>query len=315
MFDGAAAGIAPTFIDAWAGTFCYAFQIYFDFSGYCDMAVGLARMFGIRLPMNFASPYKATSIIDFWRRWHITLSRFLRDYLYIPLGGNRQGPIRRYVNVFVTMVLGGLWHGAGWTFVLWGALHGIMIMVNQAWRQWRRSRPAAALLSESASTAAPRLFSRMRPFSRALTFLLVAVAWVPFRAVDFAACVRVYEGMVGLNGISLPAVAQAAWVTLPGQSWLAGVEFRGTRVDPFTIVFWMPILLGAVWFLPNSMEYMRMTRPILATPNYPATYLSRARPRIPVWRRQPAVALLVGAAAALSLIKFNDTSQFLYFQF
>ena len=121
---------------AWIGTLAYTLQIYFDFSGYCDMALGLARLFGIRLPINFNSPYKATNIVDFWRRWHITLSRFLRDYLYIPLGGNRQGKARRYVNLLATMVLGGLWHGAAWTFVAWGALHGTYLIINHAWNAY-----------------------------------------------------------------------------------------------------------------------------------------------------------------------------------
>ena len=119
---------------AWVTVLCYSFQLYYDFSGYSDMAIGLARMFGFRLPVNFYSPYKSTSIIDFWRRWHITLSRFLRDYLYIPLGGNRRGPVRRYVNLGIVMLLGGLWHGANWTFVVWGAVHGLMLALNHAWR-------------------------------------------------------------------------------------------------------------------------------------------------------------------------------------
>ena len=122
---------------AWLSTLAYTLQIYFDFSGYSDMAVGLALLFGIRLPVNFRSPYKATSIIEFWRRWHITLSRFLRDYLYIPLGGNRLGEQRRYQNLLVTMLLGGLWHGAAWNFVIWGGLHGIYLCINHLWRAWR----------------------------------------------------------------------------------------------------------------------------------------------------------------------------------
>ena len=119
---------------AWQGALAYTLQLYFDFSGYTDMAIGLARMFGVKLPVNFNSPYKAPRIIDFWRRWHMTLSRFLRDYLYIPLGGNRKGPARRYLNLMLTMLLGGLWHGAGWTYVVWGGLHGLYLLVNHAWR-------------------------------------------------------------------------------------------------------------------------------------------------------------------------------------
>jgi D-alanyl-lipoteichoic acid acyltransferase DltB (MBOAT superfamily) len=127
-----------TLFEAWGGALAYTFQLYFDFSGYSDMAIGLSRLFGIRLPLNFDSPYKATNIIDFWRRWHMTLSRFLRDYLYLPLGGNRKGKVRRYANLMVTMLLGGLWHGAGWTFVIWGGLHGFYLIVNHAWHAFLR---------------------------------------------------------------------------------------------------------------------------------------------------------------------------------
>lgn len=132
VFDYAAIGGSPTFAEAWIGVLAYTFQIYFDFSAYSEMAIGLARLFGLRLPQNFASPYKARSITEFWHRWHITLSRFLRDYLYIPLGGNRKGYIKQKTNVFITMFLGGIWHGAGWTFMIWGALHGLFLIINHA---------------------------------------------------------------------------------------------------------------------------------------------------------------------------------------
>src|SRR6516164_1639356 len=129
---------------AWLATLAYTFQIYFDFSGYSDIAVGLALLFGIRLPVNFRSPYKAMSIIEFWRRWHITLSRFLRDYLYIPLGGNRLGEQRRHLNLMITMLLGGLWHGAGWNFLIWGGLHGLYLCANHLWQAWRGEAKAAS---------------------------------------------------------------------------------------------------------------------------------------------------------------------------
>jgi len=137
VFNAAEIGATVTFFSAWGGALAYTLQLYFDFSGYSDMAIGIAYMFGIKLPINFNSPYKATSIIDFWRRWHITLSRFLRDYLYFALGGNRKGSIRRYINLFLTMLLGGIWHGAGWTFVIWGMLHGTYLIINHAWRKIR----------------------------------------------------------------------------------------------------------------------------------------------------------------------------------
>src|SRR6202011_1739509 len=159
----------PSFAQAWIGALAYTFQLYFDFSGYSDMAIGISLMFGVFLPLNFNSPYKATNIVDFWRRWHMTLSQFLRDYLYIPLGGNRRGPVLRYVNLMITMALGGLWHGAAWTFVIWGVLHGLYLCINHVWNNYG---PAIA----------PRFERPARLAAFALTFLSVVVPWVFFRA-------------------------------------------------------------------------------------------------------------------------------------
>ena len=193
-FAAASHGAALSLIEAWYAAASYALQIYFDFSGYSDMAIGLARMFNVRFPLNFASPYQATNISDFWRRWHITLSRFLRDYLYIPLGGNRHGELRRNRNVMVTMLLGGLWHGAGWNFVLWGGLHGLALVIHGWFR--RTNLPCPALLG------------------RALTLLFVIIAWVPFRAADTAAACAMLRGMAGLNGLVLPQMIVHAFPPL-----------------------------------------------------------------------------------------------------
>jgi len=169
VFGQVALGNQPATGVAWYGALAYSLQLLFDFSGYSDMAIGLGRMFNVRFPLNFNSPYQAADITDFWKRWHISLSTFLRDHLYIPLGGNRLGPFRRYLNLFLTMLLGGLWHGAGWTFVLWGSLHGIYLMINHAWlrlirpHDWARSTAAALL-------------------GRLVTLLAVVAAWVVFRA-------------------------------------------------------------------------------------------------------------------------------------
>ena len=163
-FAAAAQGAPLSFFEAWYAALAYALQIYFDFSGYSDMAIGLARMLNVRFPLNFASPYKATNIVEFWRCWHITLSRFLRDHVYIPLGGNRQGEVRRNVNLMATMLLGGLWHGAAWNFVLWGGLHGLYLLIHR-WFPWKLP---------------PRV-------GHVLTLLAVVVAWVPFRAPTLAA--------------------------------------------------------------------------------------------------------------------------------
>jgi alginate O-acetyltransferase complex protein AlgI len=172
----------PSFDQAWIGALAYTFQLYFDFSGYSDMAIGISLMFGIFLPLNFNSPYKASSIIDFWRRWHMTLSQFLRDYLYIPLGGNRHGRALRYVNLMITMLLGGLWHGAAWTFVAWGALHGVYLCINHAWSNYG---PAIA----------PRFARPANMAAFILTFLSVVVAWVFFRADSLSSAALILSKM------------------------------------------------------------------------------------------------------------------------
>jgi alginate O-acetyltransferase complex protein AlgI len=172
----------PSFDQAWIGALAYTFQLYFDFSGYSDMAIGISLMFGIFLPFNFDSPYKARSIIDFWRRWHMTLSQFLRDYLYIPLGGNRHGRLLRYVNLMVTMALGGLWHGAAWTFVAWGVLHGLYLCINHAWNSF-------------APKVAPRFAGAADIAALLLTFASVVVAWVLFRADSMASAALILSKM------------------------------------------------------------------------------------------------------------------------
>jgi alginate O-acetyltransferase complex protein AlgI len=177
---------------AWVAAFSYGWQIYFDFSGYSDMAIGLSRLFGVNLPLNFDSPYQSRSIIDFWRRWHMTLSRFLRDYLYFSLGGNRAGLMRRYGNLMVTMVLGGLWHGAGWNFALWGALHGAYLMLNHGWR---------ALAQAVGLSRLPAVFRQLgMQVAWALTLLASIAAFVPFRAGSLLTTQHVLLGMVGKYG-------------------------------------------------------------------------------------------------------------------
>ncbi|MDR3536742.1 MAG: MBOAT family O-acyltransferase [Acetobacteraceae bacterium] len=205
-FDAAAHGATLTLFEAWYAALAYALQIYFDFSGYSDMAIGLARMLNVRFPRNFDSPYQARSISDFWRRWHMTLSRFLRDYLYIPLGGNRAGERRRLLNLMLTMLLGGLWHGAAWSFVLWGGLHGLYLVVHSQWRRTGWQLPALP--------------------AQALTLLAVILAWVPFRADGLPTAWRMLRGMLGLNGVALPAMlVQFA----PALGWIA----RPVPVLPF----------------------------------------------------------------------------------
>jgi alginate O-acetyltransferase complex protein AlgI len=278
VFDAAGKGATLSFLAAWGGALSYTFQLYFDFSGYSDMAIGLARLFGIVFPANFNSPYKAASIIDFWRRWHMTLSRFLRDYLYIPLGGGRCHPLRRHANVMATMLLGGLWHGAGWTFVIWGGLHGLYLVLNHGWRAVReRWFPRYALPPAPA-----------RALAQLLTFVAVVVAWVFFRSESLAAAQAMLEGMAGLNGIS--------------------------KADPY--YYGAPELKGLLamfviaWGLPNAQQLLHRHRPVLAT--YAEDIPSPGRLS---WRPSAAWALLTAALLITAAVNLTHVSEFLYYQF
>lgn len=189
VFDAAEKNWPVSGAEAWLGSFCYTFQLYFDFSGYTDMALGAALMLGISLPENFNAPYRSTGIVDFWRRWHITLGTWLRDFLYIPLGGNRKGRARQYLNLFLTMLIGGVWHGAGWTFAVWGAMHGAMLAVNHYFRASIRGRPLEVFCARPAARAA----------CAALTFFCVNFAWVVFRAESLDGALAMYRPMLGLD--------------------------------------------------------------------------------------------------------------------
>jgi alginate O-acetyltransferase complex protein AlgI len=173
----------PTFVDAWLGNICFAFQIFFDFAGYSAMAIGLGRMLGFKYPENFRDPYLAVTIQDFWRRWHISLSSWLRDYLYISLGGNRYGDVRTYTNLLLTMAIGGLWHGASWSFLLWGVIHGTALAIARFWNQRGLWWPAA--------------------LSYPATLLTVLFAWTPFRATSWDGTLAMLSGQMGLNGFAL----------------------------------------------------------------------------------------------------------------
>jgi alginate O-acetyltransferase complex protein AlgI len=190
VFDTVARGGSPGFADTWIGALAYTLQLYFDFSGYSDMALGLGLLFGVRLPLNFNSPYQATNIIDFWRRWHMSLSAFLRDYLYFALGGNHRGEVRRYANLLLTMLLGGLWHGAGWTFVCWGAFHGLGLAICHFWIRLFGAKRTGA--SRSGTILA-----------RAFTLIFVIFGWVMFRADSMASASKMMATMVGLHGFDL----------------------------------------------------------------------------------------------------------------
>lgn len=215
-----------TFFQSWLASLSYTFQLYFDFSGYCDMAVGLGYLFNIALPQNFNSPYKAESIQDFWRRWHITLSRFLKDYIYIPLGGNRLGDLKTYRNVFLTFLIGGIWHGANWTFIIWGALHGLAGCVNRLYVKFMPALPKC--------------------FSVALTFLFVNFAWVFFRAKDLSRAFDILKSMTGMNGFAPVVIDKLRFSFFNGELKLS-----------------LFLLLGAciLLCLPNSNELSKRVKP------------------------------------------------------
>ncbi|CUI16814.1 alginate O-acetyltransferase [Candidatus Protochlamydia naegleriophila] len=223
------------FVQAWFAALSYTLQLYFDFSGYSDMAVGLGLLFNLHLPINFNSPYKADSIIDFWRRWHITLSNFLRDYLYISLGGNRQGQIAKWRNLLLTMLLGGLWHGAGWTFVVWGACHGCFLVINHLWRHFKLSMP--------------------RMPAKVLTLLAVIFSWVIFRSPDLPSAFNIISGMLGLNGIVLPVSYETHLAFLKSY----GVHFINLLDSNFRFydIIILATLCAVVLWLPNSNEWLQ----------------------------------------------------------
>jgi alginate O-acetyltransferase complex protein AlgI len=298
-FDGAG---DPTLLAAWGGALAYTLQLYFDFSGYSDMAIGAARLFGITLPVNFHSPYKAVNIIEFWRRWHMTLSRFLRDFLYIPLGGNRKGPSRRTVNIMTTMLLGGLWHGAGWTFVVWGGLHGVYLLVNRAWQAGRRGMGHDLTRSTPAG----------RTLSRAVTFIAVVVGWVFFRAGDVASALSMLKGMVGMNGVAMPGQWRLDLGPLGDRLATLGVQFPGTVSHFLEVqVIWTAVLLAIVWLLPNTQQLLSDFHPAL---NVPAD--DPAHPPIDMrWRPSVPWALAGAAALGSALAYMTRTTEYLYFQF
>ena len=285
------------FYAAWAAALSYTFQLYFDFSGYSDMAVGVARMFGIRLPANFLSPYKATNIAEFWRHWHITLSRFLRDYLYIPLGDNRKGDGRRLANLLVTMLLGGLWHGAGWTFLAWGALHGFYLMAYQGWLRLRQ---------QVSSNGGGSWLSRLA--GRSLTFVAVVFGWVIFRSDNLSVAGELLGAMVGLEGLSIPqSLVAAGLVSLDTLAFL-GVSVSSASARP---MLFAALLLFFVWGLPNTYELMRDHKPVLL-PNDS----SLRSPRLLSFR--PGIVWSLGVSTLLlaSLINMLSTRQeFLYYEF
>jgi len=287
-----------SFFTAWMGALAYTFQLYFDFSGYSEMAVGIARMFGIVLPVNFNSPYKSTSIIDFWRRWHITLSRFLRDYIYIPLGGNRRGEARRYFNLMLTMLIGGLWHGAGWTFVFWGFLHGIYLIINQFWREGVKK------------LGSPKIwFSGFLGWL--ITFLAVVYGWVFFRAESFSSAMTMTSAMSQWHEVEFP---QSLFPF--GSSLATSLNLKLVNTGGVTFAYnWLAIIAAgtiAVWGR-NVVELFEDYKPVIGF-DWDKQLSSS---RFFVWNPNLLWAVILGCMfyfITTSLL-VSELSEFLYFNF
>lgn len=284
-------------VEAWFGVVAYSLQLLYDFSGYSHMALGLALMFGFRLPVNFLAPYSARSIIEFWRRWHITLSAFLRDYAYIPLGGSRAGFPRQMINLIVTMTLAGLWHGAGWTFVLWGAGHGLALCINHLWRRYRRERPQQDEREKTTWWVRP------------LTWWTVAVGWAVFRSNDFTTVRLLGESLIGLHGISVP-VSWSSWVDSLAPVVRARGVFQNFEVTPSALIVFGLAAWASVWG-PRLLPWVGVTRQDVTSLSSDLESELEPRPSAPGYFQAAAVAMMF----ALAVAGLARSSPFLYFQF
>ena len=296
VFSAASLDLPITAVAAWGASFAYSLQLYFDFSGYSEMAVGLGLLFNLKLPLNFAAPFRATSIIDLWRRWHITLSRFLRDFLYVPLGGKNAGTIRRSLNLFVTMVIGGLWHGANWTFIAWGAFHGVLLTINHVWRSIRGARPSTLTGCLAGWT---------------LTFSAFAIGMTMFRSPDIQTAGRMFEAMMGhghapvnppiLVSFDFWALEQGYFTEAFVRRWLGSYwSVVGTLVTL--------ILLAAALALPDTMEFVNYRE------GEPHSDWRRPR-RFLTWSPSIVWAVTILALFGVVFANLGSFSEFLYYQF
>jgi alginate O-acetyltransferase complex protein AlgI len=308
VFAAVDGGQSVDFFSAWGGALAYTFQLYFDFSGYSDMAIGLARIFGIILPLNFYSPYKASNISEFWRRWHMTLSRFLRDYVYIPLGGNRHGDFRRYTNLFTTMLLGGLWHGAGWNFVIWGALHGLYLTLHQFWLLFLTKMGLQEINS--------RIY---KAIAWLLTFCAVVVGWVFFRATTFEGAIQMLQAMTGGNGINIPSTIVSRLGYFGESLHTLGILSSESSGSIFVQTWlWILLLIPVTLILPNTQDIFVKVQGSLDKQDCAGQNaiwpVGQVR-KVHYWRESSRWAFLCGLALSLGLMTLTQVSEFLYFQF
>jgi D-alanyl-lipoteichoic acid acyltransferase DltB (MBOAT superfamily) len=323
LYGKAAAGVPQSLTETWIAALGFTLQIYFDFSGYSDMALGLARFFGIKLPANFNSPLKARSMVDFWLRWHVSLTRFLTAYIYNPMTltltrrrmaegkaifGGRNTNIAAFSNLLamptlLTMLISGIWHGAGYTYILWGLLHGVMLCINHAWRLIR-----------------PRIWSntklynrRMAPLGFALTFLSVVAAMVLFRASSVNAAVLLWKGMLGVYGVTLPQAVFARLGAAAG--WLSALGVQPAWSSGSLLVaatFRIGLLLIVALLMPNTLQMLAAFEPAIGVkPEKSPSYVSR----VLTWRPNGVWAGGLAGVALAGLLSLGELSEFLYWQF
>lgn len=280
FFKMAESGHPLSIASSWTGALTYTFQIYFDFSGYSDMAFGLSMLFGIRLPINFNSPYKSVNIIEFWRRWHITLSNFLRDYLYIPLGGNRHGSMRRYFNLLCTMALGGLWHGASWTFIVWGLIHGTYLCRNYAFQWFIKKLQIKSYI--------PSFISKT--VSVLLTFICVIIGWVYFRADSVSIANKVVLAMFGCT-------KHTGWA-----------DIFNIHTESYLLIYLISAF-SIVWFSPNIYKVMEQVEDVLEKKTIINSYANL------ICYIAALFLSILFLGSIISQFGTNVNSPFLYFQF
>ena len=304
VFNAADEGKTMVFLESWFGALSYAFQIYFDFSAYSDMAIGLGLMIGIMLPINFNSPYKSTSIIEFWRLWHITLSSFLKNYLYIPLGGNKFGSFNRYKNLMIVMFLGGLWHGSGWNFAIWGCLHGFYLCINHFWRHSRFANPD------------PNFIYKL--FSWFLTMFFIVIAWVFFRAETFDGAIEMIRAMLLLSEdlrLVIPFSFEAKAIfenSLLGEFTSPGLIVQNVHIldGHWPYVKYAILSCGIIClFMPNTLQVFRL-------------YISQScKNNLEVeqtrfnWQPSLRWGIFIGIITTSSLMMLAGSTEFIYFEF
>lgn len=269
------------FVNAWLTSLCYTFQLYFDFSGYADMAIGAALLFNIVLPLNFNSPYRATSIQLFWRNWHMTLSRWFRDYVYFPLGGNKQGQRYTVRNLVIVAILSGIWHGAGWTFLIWGAMHALALAVNRLWQSYRHPLPVV--------------------IAWLLTFLFINVSWVMFRAESVEQALQMYHAMLSLNDVALIDSIKTALLQIKSTAESISWQWLFDDLTHNTLLQCLMITIGLMTCLtmPNSQTLIGI----------------HTTAKIDIRRLIPTLIITCLAVVAFALLALGNYSEFIYFNF